>query len=87
MFGRQGLVGLIAFVAVFVVPLIRFAFAYSPTMWSQYHVAGAAAIATVVALTLVENLPNTTVAPVVPFAIGGLAAVSGFRRFKSVVVG
>lgn len=79
-FGRQGLVGLVAFAAVFAVPLIRFARAFPPITWSQCHVAGAAAIAVVVALTLVNNLPNSTAAPVVPFAIGGLATISVVRR-------
>ena len=79
-FGRQGLVGLVAFAAVFTVPLIRFVRAFPPITWSQCHVVGAVAIAVVVALTLVYNLPNSAAAPVVPLAIGGLATISVVRR-------
>ena len=73
--GQQGLVGLVAFVGLFAVPLIRFSRNHRGAVWADPAFAPAGAIATVVLLTFVNNLPNATINPVIALAAGGIVVV------------
>ncbi len=80
--GNQGLIGLLAFAGLFAVPLFRFSRNHRGAIWAQPAFAPAGAIASIVLLTFLNNLPNSTMNPIFALAAGGIVAatVSGSTR-------
>ena len=72
----RGLVGLVAFAGLFAVPLFMFSWNHGRAVWGQPAFAPAAAIATIVLLTFLNNLPNSTINPVIALAAGGIVAAN-----------
>lgn len=77
--GQGGLVRLAAWIGVFAFPLVKFIRDYPGKVWVHPAVAPAAAIGMIVLLTFVNNLPNSTVNPIIIAAIGGLTTLEGVK--------
>ena len=78
--GSQGLVGLACVIAIFTLPLVRFVRRYPPQFWAHPDIAPVALIAVLVLLTYVNNIPNSTINPIVTALIGGLASLERVKR-------
>lgn len=84
--GSQGLVGLASVTAIFVVPVVMLARRLRPVQWRDPRLASAVVLAVVVAVSLINNLPNANANPVVTVAIGALATFAASlppRRARS----
>jgi O-antigen ligase len=79
MLGKSGLVGLGSFLAMYMVPLLLFDRRFPSRSWSRPDIAPGAAVATVILMSLINNVPNATMNPLVHLAIGGTAAFSSVK--------
>ena len=75
--GQQGLLGLVAFVSIYAIALWRVAGKMNGYT-DKAMVAPAAAVATVVLLTFINIVPNTTFSPIITAALGGLIAMERY---------
>ena len=78
--GVQGLVGLVSVCLLFLIPIVRFARRFPPRQWRDPALAPTAALAVAVLLTFINNIPNTTLNPIITFAIGGLISLTTLTR-------
>ncbi|MBN3926992.1 O-antigen ligase domain-containing protein [Nostoc sp. NMS4] len=75
-FGQQGIVGLLTFSTMLLLPSLSFAFlCYPPSTWSNRKVAPAAGLALVLVLYLMDSSLNAMICPVFILANGGLAGL------------
>lgn len=77
--GRNGVLGLAAMTAMFVVPLLAFLRRYGGRSWGQAPVASGAALMVCGALFLTDLLFNAMMNPLLVAAIGGLAGAAAVR--------
>lgn len=77
-FGQNGVVGLVALMAVFILPPLWFCRRYRPKDWSARDLAPAAVLMVTVPLFNVDNLLNAMSNPLLPMALG---ALNGFIAF------
>lgn len=75
--GENGLVGLTSATAALLLPTLLLTWRMRPRDWGHALGAGAAALAVVAALHMIDNLPNGMFNPVYVLCVGGLA---GLRR-------
>jgi hypothetical protein len=79
--GEMGLFGLSMLTLSFMVPLWRFAREFPPTVWLHPRAGPAVAAAAIVAITLIYNVPNSSVeVTFITVALGGLTGLRGFPR-------
>ena len=78
-FGQRGLFGLAAMLAVFLLPLVALARRLPVRVWTNAWGAPAAALATVVALYLLDCIANAMVTPIYALAAGGITGLLAFR--------
>jgi tetratricopeptide (TPR) repeat protein len=74
--GMQGLFGLSAMTASFLIPQILFFRRIPGPLWSRPEVAGAVALCLQIGLYMIDNLSNAMPNPAYAIALGGLAGLS-----------
>lgn len=75
-FGQQGVVGLISFTAMLIMPSLGFVFLrYPPSTWSNRKVAPAVGLALILVLYMLDSVLNAMTCPVFMLANGGLAGL------------
>ncbi len=75
-YGLQGVVGLISFTAMLLLPSLGFVFLrYPPSTWSNRKVAPAVGLALILVLYLLDSILNAMTCPVFMVASGGLAGL------------
>jgi hypothetical protein len=75
-YGLQGVVGLISFTAMLLLPSLGFVFLrYPPSTWSNRKVAPAVGLALILVLYLLDSILNAMICPVFMLASGGLAGL------------
>jgi hypothetical protein len=77
--GNYGVIGLTAVYAMMLLPALRFAWTYSPRLWSQPALAAGAVTAVILILYMIDNLANAMFQPVFVLMAGGLASVVGVK--------
>jgi hypothetical protein len=79
-FGQNGVVGLVAFLALSALPVGLFLWRVPARTWSRPWVAPAAGLAVLCALYTLDNLMNAMLNPLHIMALGGLAGLGVDRR-------
>ena len=74
-FGKSGLVGLVSFAAVHLLPLILLLRRYPMRRWHDPDVAPAAALGVLLVLAIIDDLSNGMLNPIYSMAAGGLMAL------------
>ena len=72
-YGQNGIVGLISFMSVLLLPSLVFSFRYPASSWSNRKIAPALALALVLIFYTMDSLLNAMACPVFILANGGLA--------------
>lgn len=72
-YGQNGLVGLISFMTVLLLPSLVFSFRYPASSWSNRKIAPALALALILVFYTMDSLLNAMACPVFILANGGLA--------------
>jgi len=82
--GQTGLFGLSMLTLSFLAPLWRFTRQFPPTVWLHPRAAPAVAVAAIVAITMIYNVPNSTSDVLfITVALGGLTGLQGFPRTQT----
>jgi hypothetical protein len=81
--GKAGLVGLAGFLATFMVPVLLFGRRFPSRNWAHPAIAPGAIAAAIIVMTLINNVPNTSINPMVQIAMGGIVSLGGVGTDRS----
>ncbi len=85
--GQKGLVGLVAFLLVFMVPLLSFIRRNPAHTWKHAAIAPGVCIAVIVYFALLNNIPNAAITPLLSASLGGLVGLPRLGARSRAVAG